>query len=80
MTGSGLKGFSCTVYAPTSVEKMLLSLAFARAIRACYLIVQADLDVTAFAQIHVLDYGKENMKRFLSEFFYETICFSCLFF
>lgn len=80
MARSGLKGFLCTVYAPTSVEKMLLSLAFARAFRACYLIVQADLAVTVFAQIHVLDYEQENMKRFLSAFFNETICFSCLFF
>lgn len=58
---------------------MLLSHAFARAIRAHYLIVQADLAITVFTNIHVLDYEKENMKRFLFEYFNETIYLTCLF-
>lgn len=54
MAGSGLKEFMCTVYAPHSEDKMLLGLAFARAIRA-HVLVQVSLANVVFDRIRVLD-------------------------
>lgn len=65
MGGSGLKELLSTVYAPTSVEKMLQGHAFARAVRG-HLITQTALSNIIFEHIDITDEEQACAREIMS--------------